>query len=236
MDDQTTGTGTPPGGGRSDTASYYKRDFWSKENLKFVQPHFRLEKAGHIVNRIARRKECNLLDVGCGPATLMHLVPENVHYYGIDIAIHDPEEPNLLETDFLEAPISFGGKRFDIILAQGVFEYLGAVQAEKFAEIRQLLTPDGKFVVSYWNFGHLNRRTYEAFSNIQPLSTFREGLERYFSIDRFFPVGHNWYHGEPGRKVIKAAQMHFNLNIPLISPAFAVEYFFICSSRPAKKI
>src|SRR5579862_1918223 len=124
---------------------YYKRDFWADENLKYTEPHFRLEKSSHILNRIARGKECDLLDVGCGPATLMRLLDKNIHYHGIDIAIHNPA-PNLIESDFLGNPIRFGNKKFDIILAQGVFEYVGAFQAQKFSEIKQSLKPDGIFM------------------------------------------------------------------------------------------
>src|SRR5262245_7199315 len=80
---------------------YYKRDFWSEENLKFTQPHFRLRKAARIINKMARGNECDLLDVGCGPATLMKLLDENIHYYGMDIAIQEPAQ-NLIEADFLE--------------------------------------------------------------------------------------------------------------------------------------
>jgi len=218
-------------GTRDDAREGYRKGFWSKENLKFVEPHFRLEKAARIVNNIARGRECDLLDVGCGPATLMRLLDENVHYYGIDIAIHNPA-PNLIETDFLETPISFGDRLFEIILAQGVFEYVGTFQDQKFAEISKLLADDGKFVVSYWNFGHRNKHVYEAFSNIQPLNDFRQSLASHFHIDGFFPVGHNWHHREPGRKLVKVAQMHMNLNIPFISQVLAVEYFFVCSPRP----
>lgn len=50
---------------RDGNEQVYKRDFWSKENLKFAQPHFRLEKAARIVNKVAQGKECDLLDVGC---------------------------------------------------------------------------------------------------------------------------------------------------------------------------
>ena len=45
---------------------YYKRDFWGKENLKFIEPHFRLEKSARIIDNIARGRDCDLLDVGCG--------------------------------------------------------------------------------------------------------------------------------------------------------------------------
>jgi SAM-dependent methyltransferase len=234
MNDPTGGTDTAPGDDLSGNARHYKRDFWAEENLKFVQPHFRLQKAARIVNGIGRGKDCSILDVGCGPATLMRLLPGNIHYYGIDIAIHDHQASNLVEADFLECPIRFGDKKFDIVLAQGVFEYVGMLQARKFAEISQLLVKDGKFIVSYWNFGHLNSYVYKAFSNIQPLREFRSSLASYFDIDKSFPVSHNWHHHGPGRKFMRAAQAHVNINIPLISPAFAVEYFFICSPRAAE--
>src|SRR5690349_23376592 len=98
----------------------YKKDFWSKENQKYSRPHYRLEKSARIINRLARDKKCKLLDVGCGPAALSPLLRPNIQYYGIDIAIHDPA-PNMIEADFLETPISFGNKHFDIVIAQGVF-------------------------------------------------------------------------------------------------------------------
>jgi SAM-dependent methyltransferase len=226
-------TDTAPGDGADRTAYYYTRDFWSKENLKFVKSHFRMERAARIINAMAKGKESDLLDVGCGPATLMHFLDRNIHYYGIDIAIHEPA-PNLIEADFLETPIKFGDRLFDIVLAQGVFEYVGAFQAQKFAEISELLTDKGKFIMSYWNFGHRDKQVNPAFSNIQSYSQLSKSLSRCFTIDDSFPVGHNWHQREPGRKLIKAAQMHVDINIPFISPVLAVEYFFICSPGRSK--
>ena len=95
--------------------AYYQRDFWSTENLKFRQPHYRMEKAVRIITDFARGRECDLLDIGCGPATLMHMLPSNIHYYGIDIAIQEPA-PNLSETDIVKAPIRFADKTFDIVM------------------------------------------------------------------------------------------------------------------------
>lgn len=156
----------------------------------------------------------------------------NIHYYGIDIAIQEPAD-NLIEADLLEAPIRFGDQKFDIILAQGVFEYLGRFQDQKFAEIAQILNGSGTFVVSYINFGHRAREIYRPYSNIQSFDDFRKSLSPHFTINRYFPASHNWNHGQPNRKLVKAANMHVNVNIPLISPVLAVEYFFICSSRAA---
>ena len=210
------------------TESYYKREFWATENLKYVRPHFRLAKAARIVNRIAQNKKCDLLDVGCGPATLAGLLDKNVRYYGIDIAIHNPAS-NLLQADFLEGPIQFGAKQFDIILAQGVFEYVGRFQEQKLAEIKHLLRNRGVFILSYVNFNHLHRRVYEPYSNVQSFEEFRTSLQRVFRIDQCFPTSYHWYHREPNREWLKSIQMRINLKIPLLSRLFAVEYFFICS-------
>jgi SAM-dependent methyltransferase len=208
----------------------HKKDFWSKENLKYSRPHYRLEKSARIINRLAQGKRCTLLDVGCGPATLMSLLRPDIQYHGIDIAIHDPA-PNLIEADFLETPIRFDDKRFDIILAQGVFEYVGNFQAQKFAEVAGLLNDGGVFIVSYVNFDHRDKYIYEPYSNVQTLNDFRQCLARQFKVHRFFPTSHNWNHSEPNRKLLKAANMNININVPFISRVLAVEYFFICSAR-----
>jgi SAM-dependent methyltransferase len=212
----------------------YKRAFWADENLKYTEPHFRLEKSARIVRAIARGKESDLLDVGCGPATLQRLLPQNVHYYGIDIAIHIPA-PNLLETDFLENPIKFGDKTFDIVVAQGVFEYAGRSQSQKFSEIARLLNTGGTFFVSYVNFDHINKMLYRPYSNIQSFDEFRQALRRFFRIDRVIPTSHHWHHREPTRRFMKDIQMHTNTKIPLISSRFAIEYFFVCSVGSGKR-
>jgi SAM-dependent methyltransferase len=214
-------------GGGNGAVKYYKRDFWSEENLKFTRPHFRLQKSARIINKMARGEKRDLLDVGCGPGTLGRLLDGNIRYHGIDIAIHEPA-PNFIEADLLKGPIRFGDKQFDIVVAQGLFEYLGEHQSAKFAEIRQLLRPDGTFIVTYVNFGHHKKQIYWPYSNIQSRAEFRESLARYFRIERSFPVAHNWQHGSPRRRWLQAIQMPVNLNIPAVSPVLAPEYFFIC--------
>jgi SAM-dependent methyltransferase len=228
MSDAAHGKGIVPEEGTGNAVQYYQREFWSKENLKFSQPHYRMEKALRIINRVAQGKERELLDIGCGPATLMHLLPPNIHYYGIDMAIQDPA-PNLIETDIVKTPIRFADKQFDIVIAQGVFEYVPGVQSQKFGEIAEILNPGGTFIVTYWNYAHRNRKVYHAHSNVQPFGEFRRDLARHFTVDQFFPSSHNWFHGSPSLKLNKAVNMHINVNIPLISPLLAVEYFVLCS-------
>jgi SAM-dependent methyltransferase len=223
----TGGSGLPEEGGSS---TLYKKEFWSEENRRYSQPHYRLEKAARIINKLSRGRECDLLDVGCGPATIQSFLQPNIHYYGIDIAIHEPA-PNLLEADLMETPIRFSSRNFDIILAQGFFEYAAGHQSEKFSEIAQILKPGGNLIVSYVNFNHRNRDIYWPYSNVQPIGEFRRSLERTFKVRRSFPTSHNWGHWEPGKRLLRTANMHININVPVISRMLGVEYFFLCSPR-----
>jgi len=212
---------------------YYKKDFWSTENPKYREPHYRLKKSARAVNKIARGRECSLLDVGCGPAALRQLLTPNIRYHGIDISIPDPA-PYLEESDILQSPIAVGDQRFDIVVAQGLFEYLGDFQDEKLAEISRLLNEGGTFLVSYVNFGHRDREVYWPYNNVQSFDQFRQSLLRHFSIGNIFPTSHNWHHSEPNKKWLAAANMRFNINIPYVTPILAVEYFFICSQLDPK--
>lgn len=212
------------------TEKYYKEEFWATENMNYAQPHFRLEKAARIVNRLARGRRCDLLDVGCGPATLARLLDRNISYHGIDIAIHQTAL-NLRQYDFLEEPVQFNDQKFDIVVAQGVFEYVGRFQDVKFAEIAGLLKTDGIFLASYVNFDHLRKSLYEPYSNVQSFDEFRGSLEQVFRIERYFPTSVRWRHQEPKGPIMKRVHMHFNRNIPFVSRKFAVEHFFICRPR-----
>lgn len=224
---------TPAGVGgsaRESVAGLYKHDFWIKENQKHVPAHYRLQKSARIINAIAGQQECDLLDIGCGPATLARLLRPNIGYHGIDIAIHEPA-PNLIESDILDKPIRFADKRFDIVAALGLFEYTGAFQDQKFSEIAQIMNERGRLVLTYTNFGHRDKHIFEVFSNVRPFDDFRQSLARHFTVDRYFPTAYNWHGGQPARALLKAANMRVRANIPVIGPRLAVEYFFICSRR-----
>jgi len=223
----STGVG---GQAREGAADIYKRDFWIEENQKHIPAHYRLQKSARIINAIAGGAERDLLDVGCGPATLGRLLQPNIRYHGIDIAIHDPA-PNLIESDILKKPIRFADQRFDIVAALGLFEYVGASQDEKFGEIAEIMNERGRFVLTYTNFGHRDKHVFEAFSNVRPPDEFRASLARHFTIDRCFPTSYNWHGGQPAKALLKAANMNVKANIPVIGPKLAVEYFFICSPR-----
>ncbi|MGB6456965.1 MAG: methyltransferase domain-containing protein [Streptosporangiaceae bacterium] len=230
MNDTASDASVLPGEDAGRAARYYKREFWIEENRKHIPAHYRLRKLTRIISKVAAGKTTDLLDVGCGPATLRQLLPDNVSYYGIDIAIHEPA-PNLLEADIVETPIRFGNMRFRIVVAQGLFEYLGHAQARKFAEVARILSRRGVFIVTFTNFGHSRAHIYEPFNNIQSVEEFRTSLMQYFRVDRSFPISHNWFGGQPRRELMKAVNMRINWNIPFLSPRLAVEYVFICSPR-----
>ena len=123
-----------------------------------------------IVPRLARDRECRPARRGVRAGHPGTLLQPNVHYHGIDISIPEPAE-NLLEADILEAPIDFRGMKFNLVVAQGLFEYVGEYQSQKFAEIAAVLKDDGKFVLTYQNFDHRQREIYWPYSNVQRSST-----------------------------------------------------------------
>lgn len=213
---------------KSTVKEFQSQLWWQHEGLIYFQLHYRLVKCARIVNSLAGGRECDLLDVGCGPATLSHLLQNNIHYYGIDIKLHDPT-PNLLEMDLTKNEINFQNKSFDLIVAQGLFEYIGEFQNKKFSEIKRNLKVNGKFITTYYNFSHIHSQIYPIYNNIMTLKDFRKDLSSVFRIERSFPSSHNWIGTEPRRAWLKKLQMHLYVNIPFISPLLGVEYFFICS-------
>jgi cyclopropane fatty-acyl-phospholipid synthase-like methyltransferase len=160
----------------------------------------------------------------------MNLLPSNIEYTGIDIAIHSPSS-HLVELDFVENPLHLEAKRFDIIVAQGVFEYMGTVYTDKLREIAELLTVDGKLIATYTNFDHRNPQVYPIYNNVQPLEVFRKEVGEFFLIERAFPASYNWNHSQPQRKLVQSANRAARWEIPLVGRKLAVEYFFVCSKR-----
>ena len=209
------------------TDNFLKRDFWIKKNLLYVESNFRLRKCARLLQDIMQGRRYDLLDVGCGPATLRTLLGSNVNYYGLDIAIHE-SVPYLLETDLARNPISFKDKRFDIVVALGLFEYIGPHQDQKFLEISRILKRDGKFIMSYLNWRHFRKPVYPTCNNIQPISEVTKSLQRVFQLEKCFPTSHHWRFKQPGQNA-GPIQMRLDLNIPFVSSWLAIEYFFICS-------
>jgi SAM-dependent methyltransferase len=233
-EDDALTEGAPTGGdvfrGAEDR---YGKLFWARKQEQFEEPWYRLEKSARLIRSLAAGRTCSLLDVGCGPATLMQMLPANIRYRGIDLVVPDPAPPHLIPADLRHSPVCFGDEHFDFVIAQGIFEYLADVQRAKFAEIASVLTDNGLFIVTYTNFNHHRAQIYEAFSNVQPIDEFRADLSRYFIIRRAIPGSHNWRHGQPNQPWLKALNLRVTREIPWMSRRLAVEYYFVCSPRSA---
>jgi SAM-dependent methyltransferase len=215
----------------SEAPRYYKRDFWETENLRYAVPHFRLRKVARLVRKLAGSRELDLLDVGCGPGTLAGLLPASVRYHGVDIAIQRPA-PNLLELDLTKEPAGFRGMRFDIVVAQGVFEYLGDMQSRVLGEIAGLFKDGGRFVCTYQNFAHRRASVYQPYSNVQQPADFRRDLARHFLIDQAFPTAYNWGHSHPRRALVRVPQERLAVNLPFFGRRLAVDYCYVASALP----
>jgi SAM-dependent methyltransferase len=187
-------------------------------------------KVARIANSLTRGRDCTLLDVGCGPATLASLLLPNIQYYGIDIAIKTPA-PNLLEVDLLKSPISFGDKSFDIVVAHGFFEYVGEFQSQKLAEIAANLRDGGTFITSYVNFNHRRPHIYGPYSNVRPFDEFRSSVQEHFAVRRVLPTSYNWRHRDSDRRIFKAIGLNTDLNIPVVGRSLAVQYILVCGAR-----
>ena len=211
---------------------FFDKNFWlSEAGFYYTKPYLRLEKCARLVNRLARNSELELLDVGCGPATLAKFLNPNIHYYGIDIAIHTPGD-NFQEVDITHQPIGFKDKKFDLVVATGLFEYMGAFQPQKLFEIQQILKKTGKFIVSFTNFNHINALTeYLPYNNTMSIADFQKDVARYFQIERMAPIFYNLKGTEPRRKWSYQIQKYVTFNLPVISAWFAVSYFFVCSPK-----
>ena len=99
----------------------------------------------------------------------------------------------------------------------------------KFLEIRKILKDDGKFILSYINFGHFRGKVWPNYNNVQSIAEMKRALSKYYRVDSCFPASHHWRQKQPGKRALRPLQMHVNFNIPVVSPMMAVEYFFICS-------
>ncbi|HEY1903563.1 MAG TPA: methyltransferase domain-containing protein [Terracidiphilus sp.] len=209
-------------------SNFRDRDYWIEENAQYVEPSFRLKKCAAFINTMAAARPCSLLDVGCGPAALRPLLRPSIDYFGIDIAIHQPA-PWLREFDIAQQLIGFDDHRFDFVTALGFFEYMGQKQSAKLLEIRNVLKDDGKFILSYINFGHFRGKVWPNYNNVQSPGAMKRALSEFYRVQTYFPASHHWRQKQPGKHSLRSLQMLVNFNIPVFSPMMAVEYFFICS-------
>ena len=95
-----------------------------------------------------------VLDLGCGSAAILEVMPDEVRYFGID---HNPEHINEARTvygdrgvfhagDFSEAA-AISGELYDIVLALGLLHHLDDDQVVALMRlVHGFLAPAGRFI------------------------------------------------------------------------------------------
>lgn len=129
---------------------------WNDRARAFSSPHPRLRLIAGMV-AILPGDPLTLLDLGCGPATLETLLPSHIRYFGADVAgevVPHATAPERLEVaDLNTGEEPFPGRRFDVVVASGIFEYIRD-PAAFMALLRRKVAPDGHLVLSYLNRQH----------------------------------------------------------------------------------
>ncbi|HEY9514849.1 MAG TPA: class I SAM-dependent methyltransferase [Gemmatimonadaceae bacterium] len=140
---------------------------WNQRAQTFDRPHPRLRLIANAIARLPGNVS-TLLDIGCGPGTLRSLLPATIEYFGVDIAgdvipvREDPE--HFVIADLNHEDDCFPGRRFTVVVASGMFEYVR--DPDRFLLfVERKLSPDGHFILTY-----LNRWRYrDAFRRLQGL-------------------------------------------------------------------
>ncbi len=122
----------------------------------------------------ARKKEINVLDVGCGNGRFGLFLDENspgaeINYLGIDFSQKLLAEAkkdlrstkinyNLVEKDILQK-LNLKSKKFDLIVCFGLIHHLASfkLRQEKLMELADYLNTGGLLVVTFWQFGNKPR-------------------------------------------------------------------------------
>ena len=131
------------------------RGHWNVRSFDFGGAHPRLILIATMI--LGLPEIMTMLDVGCGPAPLRDIVPRHIEYFGIDIAtsviaaMRDPAHFEAVDLD--ERQEAFGGRRFDLVVCSGVFEYINRRQA--FIDfLKRKVRPGGWLIMSFTNHQH----------------------------------------------------------------------------------
>ncbi|MBM4341903.1 MAG: class I SAM-dependent methyltransferase [Deltaproteobacteria bacterium] len=99
----------------------------------------------------------SILDIGCGPGTMLRFLPAGVHYYGFDV---NPRYIDYARRRFagrgqfaaqrVEAvPVAAGG--FDVVMANAILHHLDDAEAAHLIEVAWAQCKPGGFLLTYDN-------------------------------------------------------------------------------------
>ena len=137
---------------------FYDEVFQRKRGIQSKWRHHKFRRIVQEIGSTAKH-----LDFGCGPGTLIHLLPSGISAVGVDIAAsqvsyaeqnYASPEKQFIQIESSELP--FADATFDSISCIEVVEHLELkVTRAILAEFIRVLRPGGKLIVTTPNYGSL---------------------------------------------------------------------------------
>jgi ubiquinone/menaquinone biosynthesis C-methylase UbiE len=137
---------------------FYDQVFQRNRGIQSKWHHHKFRRIVQEIGNVSKH-----LDFGCGPGTLIHLLPQGISAVGVDIAAaqltyaqqnYAGPHKEFVKIDSPHLP--FPDQSFDSISCVEVIEHLELkLTHEIFAEFTRVLRPGGKLIVTTPNYGSL---------------------------------------------------------------------------------
>lgn len=106
-----------------------------------------------VASYLLRNTSCKLLDVGCGTAKILEILPDSVDYTGIDLSEEYIQSAKAQYGDrgkfFCESvdALQAGEEKYDVILAEGLLHHLDDDSVSHLAQVSsRLISEQGRFI------------------------------------------------------------------------------------------
>jgi len=169
----------------------YKNLYSDQNNSGNLADSLRIKRMTGIINQL-NPKESNILDIGCHDGTFLSLVKNrDNNFYGLDAndwAVSESKKKGFDIQQFFfddKTKLPFENEFFDVVIAGEIIEHI--YDTDFFlAEIRRLLKPGGKLLISTPNIASLGRRFFlllgrDPLTEISPNEAGSVGHIRYFT-------------------------------------------------------
>jgi len=151
----------------------YKNLYSGQKNSGDLAKSPRIKVMAELANRIGL-KEKNILDIGCHDGTFLSLVEnQNNNFFGLDAsdwAVEQCKKKNIDIRQYFfddKSPLPYEDNFFDFVVSGEIIEHI--YDTDFFLEeIKRVLKPQGKLLISTPNLASLGRRAF-LFFGVSPL-------------------------------------------------------------------